>query len=266
MAFHTGKPAYRSTPSSAEVRESLAYLKALTDLLENSGVKEADLAALHNSGASSADLAYGYVPVGGIIAYIPGYFTDSSNGGFTYKIVTANTIAAVNTALNSKGWYVCDGSALNDADSGIFNGVGRYLPNLTDDRFLMGDTVAGGIGGANSNNISHVHSTGNFTLLAAHIPAHTHTITVNSAGAHVHTWDGPTGTAGAVSHNGSSGMQRHIANSRNTSEAGAHTHTASASSIGGGTAHNHGNTGSSGSNSLENRPKYLSCFYIMRVK
>lgn len=208
-------------------------------------------------------LANNVPPVGSIIAYVPGYFTNGSNGGFTYRMVSANTVAAVNALLNPSGWYVCNGAALNDADSGIFNGAGRYLPNLTDDRFFMGDTVAGGIGGANSNNISHTHTTGNFTLTATHIPSHTHTITVNSGGSHAHNiyvvevagggdWCPPLAT----------GATRPMG----TTLGGAHTHTATASSTGGGAAHNHGNTGSAGSSSLENRPEYLSCFYIMRVK
>ena len=134
MAFHTGKPAYRSNPSSAEVRESLAYLKTYTDLLSGAGV-------------SQDDLTYGFVPVGSVLAYVPGYFTSGANAGFTVQMASANTAAGVNALLNSKGFYVSNGAALNDALSGIFNGSGRYLPNLTDDRFLMGDTAAGGIGG-----------------------------------------------------------------------------------------------------------------------
>jgi hypothetical protein len=60
-----------------------------------------------------------------------------------------------------------------------------------------------------------------------------------------------------------------------------YTHSGNSSEVGGGAAHNHGNTGASsaantgassaastgsgGSTSLENRPLYLSCFYIIRV-
>lgn len=211
MAWHEGKPEYRSSPNSKEVRENFAYLKNHPSL----------------------------PPVGAIIAYVPGYFTDGSNAGFTHQMVSANTIAAVNTLLNSSGWYVCNGAALNDADSGIFNGAGRYLPNLTDDRFFMGDTVAGGIGGANSNNISHVHSTGDHTLTLAEMPKHRHHVT---CGFETTSGNNPYGVASG-------------------------THPGTWTNYQGGSEpHNHGNTGSSGSTSLENRPKYLSCFYIMRVK
>ncbi len=211
MAWHEGKPEYRSSPNSKEVRENFAYLKNHPSL----------------------------PPVGSIIAYSPGYFTNGSNDGFTYQMVSANTIAAVNALLNSSGWYVCNGAALNDVDSGIFNGAGRYLPNLTDDRFFMGDTVAGGIGGASSNNIAHTHTTGNHTLTVNEIPSHTHSIHCSSTSG--------TGITAPIIDNGLPML-------------------GGTESTGSGLAHNHGTTGSSGSASLENRPLYLSCFYIMRVK
>ena len=43
MAWHEGKPEYRSSPNSKEVRENFAYLKALADL-----VVKADLEKLHD--------------------------------------------------------------------------------------------------------------------------------------------------------------------------------------------------------------------------
>ena len=252
MAFHTGKPAYRSNPSSAEVRESLAYLKTYTDLISGAGV-------------SQDDLTYGFVPVGSVLAYVPGYFTSGANAGFTVQLVSANTAAGVNALLNSKGFYVCNGAALNDALGDIFNGSGRYLPNLTDDRFLMGDTVAGGTGGANSSDISHVHTTGDHALTESELASHDHTVSINAGGSHYHTYNGATGGAGAISHNDSSGNYRHVSSSGNTSTGGSHAHSASIGDAGSGAAHNHGDTGSAGSSTFENRPTFLSCFYIMRV-
>ena len=228
----------------------------LAELTAAMGLTQASLGAAQNA----------LCPVGSIVAYVPGYFTNSSNAGFTHQMVSENTVAAVNALLNSSGWYVCDGSALNDADSGIFNGAGRYLPNLTDDRFFMGDTVAGGIGGANSNNIAaHTHTTGNFTLTTSHIPSHSHTVTVNSGGAHTHTISSAALT-GSTYQDQVYSYSGDVLVTRTTGSGGTHTHTASCSSVGSGSSHNHGNTGSAGSSSLENRPKYLSCFYIMRVK
>lgn len=77
------------------------------------------------------------VPVGTIVALVNGYFTDGSNGGFT----------SVTVSLGDR-WKLCDGSELNDSESPIFNGSGRYLPNLTDNRFLMGSTSPGTSGGS----------------------------------------------------------------------------------------------------------------------
>jgi len=234
--------------------------------LHGSGVVKADLEKLHGITLSYAQinaLINNVPPVGSIIAYSPGYFTNGSNAGFTYRMVSANTVAAVNALLNPSGWYVCNGAALNDADSGIFNGAGRYLPNLTDERFFMGDTVAGGIGGANSNNIAHTHTTGDFTLTTSHIPSHRHSVTV-TGGNHRHQYFF-TGLPG----------DEYIAQSRYGSGPDAGYYTGYSGDLtlsgntgytGSGQAHNHGNTGSSGSESLENRPEYLSCFYIMRVK
>ncbi len=118
------------------------------------------------------------VPVGTIVAFLPGYFGDGSNGTFTPGIT--NSIAAVNTLLNPQ-WYACDGAELNDPQSDYFNGAGRYLPNLTDDRFLMGDLTMGGIGGSNSmlhtHDISHLHTgqtTDGHALTVSEMPAHTH--------------------------------------------------------------------------------------------
>ena len=237
MAWHEGKPEYRSSPNSKEVRENFAYLKALADLLSEAGVTEEELSQLHGSGVMKADLKFGFAPVGSIVAYVPGYFTNSSNAGFTYRMVSANTVAAVNALLNPSGWYVCNGAALNDADSGIFNGAGRYLPNLTDDRFFMGDTVAGGIGGANT--MAHTHTTGNHTLTMAEMPKHRHYVTCGFDTARVDVY--PYGVSSGIGHPG-------IYTAYEGSNA----------------SHNHGATGAA--SNAENRPSYLSCFYIMRVK
>jgi hypothetical protein len=225
----------------------------LAELAAAMGLTQASLGAAQNA----------LCPVGSIVAYVPGYFTNGSNAGFTHQMVSKNTVAAVNALLNPSGWYVCNGAALNDADSGIFNGAGRYLPNLTDDRFFMGDTVAGGIGGANSNNIAHTHTTGNFTLTTSHIPSHRHSVTV-TGGNHRHQYFF-TGLPGddyiAQSRNGSGPDAGYY-----TGYSGDLTLSGNTGYTGSGQAHNHGSTGSAGSSSLENRPKYLSCFYIMRVK
>ncbi len=205
------------------------------------------------------------VPVGTILPLLPGYFTDGSNGGYAYQLGNENTIDAINALLNTYGFYVCNGVSLNLPTSPIFNGADRYLPNLTDDRFLMGDTVAGGIGGSNSS--AHTHTTGSFTLTSSHIPAHTHPI--SSDGSHTHTIytrDGlpAPGTNLITQKSNVSDYTTVTLHEITAGSSGSHYHGgATGSSIGGGSAHNHGTTGAASAS--ENRPAYLSCFYIMRV-
>lgn len=195
------------------------------------------------------------VPVGTIIPVVPGYFTSGANDGYTFQLGTANTVAALNALYNPYGFYVCNGAALNLATSPIFNGASRYLPNLTDDRFLMGDTAAGAAGGSST----HVHTTGDFTLTTSHIPSHSHTVTVNSGGAHAHTIPAFTFT-GSNYPNRVYSLDSGDAVTRSTFTDGSHSHTASAGNTGSGNAHNHGNTGST-----NHLPTYLSCVYLMRV-
>ncbi|GAG72921.1 unnamed protein product [marine sediment metagenome] len=92
---------------------------------------------------------------GMITPWAGGYFADAVNGGYVYVKGTANTIAGANAYLNPLGWYVCDGTEPNQVTSDIWTVAGRYLPNLTDNRFIQGDTLAGTIAGASANNHTH---------------------------------------------------------------------------------------------------------------
>jgi len=161
----------------------------------------------------------GIFPVGTIIAWIGGYFTNGSNGGYTRVLGSANTIAAVNALYNSSGWYVCNGAALNLSASPIFNGPGRYLPNLTDDRFIQGDNAAGGSGGTTTK-------------------------------AHTHDWDIALFATGLNSSiiTVDDGVDACV-------PASPHSHNA-----------NPPVTTSGQPSMLENRPSFLTCFYLMRVR
>ena len=186
-------------------------------------------------------------PVGSITAFIGGYFTNNVNGGFTSSV---NTAAAINALLNVAGWYVCDGAALNIAGSDYYDGSGRYLPQLTDDRFIMGDTATGGIGGSSTMSHTHVvdvtnYSSGASTITTSQIPSHRHNISGHYA-------SGGAGTVDAV------------VSITTTTAASAYTDY-----YGGGGSHTHWCSPAaktSGAASVtENRPKFLSCLYIMRV-
>lgn len=269
------------------------------------GLENVDNTSDANKPVSTAQAAAiaASVPVGVIVPFIGGYFGGSTNGGFVN--VLGNTIAAVNALMNPKGWYVCNGAAPNVAGSPIFNTASRYLPNLTDSRFIMGSTGTGTPGG--TNDITHSHTMNNHT----HGIAHTHGVTIpyketgnpndsNTGGpsvanvgntalsiaqlaAHVHTSVLVTGTGSAYT--GFSNVDYPVAranfvNTGSTGSGSTHTHSM---------AHTHSHahfhafnsfavtsdeasngtttqaTGNTGSTSLSNLPQYLSAIYIMKV-
>lgn len=214
-------------------------------------------------------------PVGSVVAYFPGYFTNGTNGGYTSEYLGA---AEINALINSSDWYLCDGTAVNVPGSPFYDGPGRYLPNITDSRFMMGHSIAGQIGGNNSSahthtlyhyhsishthNISHTHTTGSYTLTLANVPVHYHSYTksTTSQGAT------PSGT-----------YYKYInATTANTGAAGsgtAHNHgptsNSSASNSGGASTSNSGGASShtsSAASFTDNKPQFLSCHYIKRVK
>jgi hypothetical protein len=247
------------------------------------------------SGAVKTDAShlggYGLVPVGTVVAYNPGYYTNNTNGGFAHVGPSANTVAAVNTFLNAKGWYVCDGAALNTASSPIWNAASRHLPRLNDDRFLLGSTTAGTAGGSSTTSIAHTHSVtsnvavANHTLIEANLPSHTHTInhdhaSVNSgtSGAHTHTHRQSIGSGSNVVFQVSAANQNAALGSGLIDSAGAHTHsvdlpnfTGTSGATGSGTAVTHSVTnnavtsGAASVTSVSIMPTYLSTYFIVRV-
>lgn len=120
-------------------------------------------------------------PIGAIVAWLGGYFTDSNNGGYTKVLAGTQSISEINTHFASKGlnYRVCDGSAPNDPASPIWNGPGKHLPNLTDERFLMGSSTVGTVGGSN-NIIPQGRITGATTINHQHFIDHTHSIDSHS--------------------------------------------------------------------------------------
>ncbi len=185
------------------------------------------------NGYCSSDIT----PIATIAAYIPGYFTNGSNAGFT----------AISLSIPNN-WKVCNGSLCYDIESPLFNGSGRYLPNLTDSRFIMGSPLAGigVIGGSNT-----------VTLTIAELPAHTHSFS-GTTGAdspdHAHSFgtnetDGTAGSGYPYRTQGYSDMY-------STGGASArHTHSFSGTTITSGTG-----------NAFSILPKYLTAAYIMRIK
>lgn len=204
----------------------------------------------------------GSVPVGSIIPWVGGYFTNGSNGGYTNALPDYNTVEYVNNYLNPQGWYVCNGASLAVDGSPLFptGGVStRYLPNLTDSRFIQGSTTAGGTGGSSTmahthTGPSHVHTTAAHTLTVSEMPAHTHAV--------LESWGGEQ--AGVYAFDPTALITETVSQTSTRADV--------AQSAGGGASHSHGNTGSAGTgntgaaSNAENRPLFLSCFYIMRVR
>ena len=183
--------------------------------------------------ASQVAQSLSTVPVGHIMAWTGGYFTNASNGGYT------DVLGDPETYLSPFGYVICDGREFQHASSPIFNAAGRHVPNLTDERFLMGSTTQGSSGGSNSIDSSHVHTTADHTLTINEMPHHRHNVGRD-------VWY-PTSTMRM-----SGGDYGADFGSFNTGYAG------------GGEAHNHGDTGSAGG-VTENRPKYLSVIFAMKA-
>jgi hypothetical protein len=242
------------------------------------------------SGMSTLRLQDGLVPIGTIIDYIPGYFTDGVNG--------SPTITSIATLLGYyTNWKACDGSLFQDAQSPIFNGTGRYLPKLDDSRFVMGFTSAGTIGGNNfMNDHAHVGTSGNASATHAHSYSgtssghnvgHTHTGTTVAEPNHTHGFKiaSLSGASAAstpridvyyqvgayyqTQYTDGAGNHSHTFTSDGVSND--HTHTYSGNVSAGGDVHTHTTTVGSGtnpigSNTVDNRPKFLSAYKLMRVK
>lgn len=137
---------------------------------------------IYNQAQEASNLVDVLAPVGTIMAYNPGYYTDGLNSGFQVVGPATNTVAGINAFL-PENWRVCDGSALNNSQSPIWNNTNRYLPNLSNSRFLMGSTTTGAIGGSSS-----------VTLSINNLPAHSHSIdhdhaaiTSGAGSSHSHT-------------------------------------------------------------------------------
>lgn len=104
-------------------------------------------------------------PVGTILAWMCGGFTGANNTGNLSTTLSDNTIADTNAYLVDFGFKVCDGTIISEGPLDTL-----YTPNLSDDRFLMGDnqigtgTAASAIGGSNDY-MAHTHD---FTQPSGH--------------------------------------------------------------------------------------------------
>jgi hypothetical protein len=148
------------------------------------GKQNRSLSIQNGSNPNAINMAVsGFVPVGGIIAWIGGYFQNSSNGTYT-PVLAGNTVAEANKYLNKLGYYVCDGTALNDPESPIWNSATSYLPDLSDGRFLHGSLSVGS--GGSAVVLDHTHGITGFSLAAD--TTHTHDWPIKQAGGYFGNW------------------------------------------------------------------------------
>lgn len=249
-------------------------------------------------------LMLGLPPVGAIMPYLPGNFTNGSNAGFAIVGPAGNTEAQVDTYLASGPWRLCRGLAPNDADSPLYNTAGKFMPNISGQRFLRGNTTCGSVGGAASVTLtttelpSHDHGPGTFAAslgLSGSAPSlsgntglpsgsHVHgpganmiaQITYNASGLFQRNRSGPASwtsdniknVAGSVT-GGSSGITDGACVEGNTAGPSATTSVTISNgsySLTGSNAIT-GTSGTRGSGSAFSIiPLYLDCFYIQRIK
>lgn len=136
--------------------------------------------------ADNADLSSGLLPIGAIIA-VGGYFTAAANGG-TYSEALI---------LPLPSWLKhCDGTIVNDSDSVLF---GKYVPDLSDDRFIMGagSTAAGTKSTlGNTRDVTHTHNGGTTGTASVNTTTRTTSVAISN-----HTITQPVFTVDSHTHN-----------------------------------------------------------------
>src|SRR3990167_432368 len=210
-------------------------------------------------------------PIGAIVA-VSGTFSAANNGG-TYS----TTGVAIGGA-----WKLCDGTVISDAASPF---DGRYVPKLTDSRFLMGSTAGGTAATANAQSLA---ATGSYTpagtanvhtLTESEIPPHTHTGTTgNESAGHFHSvtttgydyaYEGIASPVAGAS--GRSGTTYRVDNLSVGGASANHTHSFTTASTGGGGGHLHTFAGTPATfasffNTGTILPTYLTVTFYQRIK
>jgi hypothetical protein len=240
--------------NSTNIQDSgLGYLRVgdAVDKVANSEVTENELALLHAQ-------KFGMVPVGSIIAFINGYFV--ANNSF-HNVLCDNTVSGVNayleTIYGTGCWRVCDGSEVNDPESPIYNGTGRLLPTLTDERYLEGYLGAGYRGGANEH--SHYVTGGHYHQIST--TGHKHDLSMSQErGNMAAMWAFDPFSWGAASTQMGSlkfGDDQRSVNLERLMTLGSGNL---------GTINTDSSSISTYTNSHDNVPQYLDVFYIIRIK
>ena len=224
---------------------------------------------------------YGRVPVGSVIPIVGVYQSTSNGGTFTSASLPSSGI------ITDDGFQRCDGAIVNNPSS-VFNG--KYVPNITDNRFIQGSTSAGSIssdtGVNNGDNTvtlttnempSHQHGTNvsNANLSHTHTYHHGHSGSSNFTGDHFHAYT-PYGQSVSFNNNGTNQNFLLSPSSQGdgavtyTDTRGGHSHSISADTIYPDTGsslgnHNHSISSEGNGTSFDIRPKYINAVYLIRV-
>lgn len=215
-------------------------------------------------------------PIGSIIAWHPRLFSGAANSGI-------GTSDRIQLAAN---WCLCDGRDLSanplTKDSPLIDAGFRHVPDVTDNRFLMGglstsflgdNYVYGGTNHAGPPVANDNNGDNSVTISTNSLPAHVHdsgnlsisgTGTTSSNGSHTHTYNEPYYNSQGLDRGGDdAGLEVNITSDQSTGSAGAHTHTLDVS-----ISTFSGNTGNGAFPNTEVNvlPKYVLVKFIMRVK
>lgn len=251
---------------------------------------------------STATGMWGLPPVGSIVAFCPAHFDSNANTNPAVVGPAGDTEGQIKTwlASNASSWWLCDGTEPNDSDSPIWSVAGRHVPELGDDRFTMGATTidaGGGVatGGSSTVDIAHAHA---FTQPTAHGitqptftgPSHTHgagsyqfqVAYWNDAANELYFYDlagnyevgigredTSTDSGGfAINYDSMGSSTEWMYTQAGTGSSGAEGTGACTRSGDVGLSNNHsgGSVTNLGVTNLENRPKYLRTYYIVRIK
>ena len=151
------------------------------------------------------------------------------------KLIPSGLIAMWSGLITNipTGWALCDGT----------NGT----PNLKD-RFIMGATT--------DETINKTGGQNSVTLTTAHLPAHAHSGSTSTSGAHVHQLQSCTDYDKDNTQYGINRIVRResfeIRTSEPVSSAGSHSHSFTTTNVGGDQPH-------------ENRPAYYTLAFIMKL-
>jgi hypothetical protein len=187
---------------------------------------------------------YGRVPLGGVIPVVSTY-TASNNGGGSPSDLSLLTPSSGQVTVD--GFMRCDGVEIINPLSPF---VGRYVPNISDDRFIQGSNTSSSLSGVNGAN------NGNNTV----------TLTINEMPNHNH--GGSTNEAGNSSVSpGQYGLIRSNLNLPRTVDAFVNDSLGEPDIVTppGAWNHSHGIASQGNAQSFDIRPKYISGIYLMRV-